>query len=131
MSAIKKTTLENVMADLPSYELVQRFMHEAGFPIADPDDEMIFPEAKFMKLASRLVQHGADQELEACCLLLDNGEHAASYGCHDSTSLRAARRPKPPSLKEQALAVLDDCADRLDGAHENTIRRALEALPND
>jgi hypothetical protein len=119
------------MADLPSYELVQRFMHEAGFPIADPDDEMIFPEAKFMKLASRLVQHGADQELEACCLLLDNGEHAASYGCHDSTSLRAARRPKPPSLKEQALAVLDDCADRLDGAHENTIRRALEALPND
>jgi hypothetical protein len=36
--------------------------------------------------------------------------------------------PKPPSLKEQALAVLDDCSDRLDGAHENTIRRALEAL---
>jgi len=34
-------------------------------------------------------------------------------------------------LKEQALAVLDDCSDRLDGAHENTIRRALEALPND
>ena len=33
-----------------------------------------------------------------------------------------------PSLKEQALAILDDCSDRLDGAHENTIRRALEQL---
>jgi hypothetical protein len=38
-------------------------------------------------------QSGADQELEACCLLLDDGEHAASYGCHNGTSLRAARRP--------------------------------------
>ena len=44
-------------------------------------------------------------------------------------TLRRARRPKPPSLKEQALAVLDDCSDRLDGAHENIIRLALEALP--
>jgi hypothetical protein len=46
-------------------------------------------------------------------------------------ALRAARRPKPPSLKEQALAVLDDCANCLDGAHENTIRRALEASMTD
>ena len=35
---------------------------------------------------------------------------------------------EPLSLKEQALAVLDDCSDRLDGAHENIIRRALEEL---
>jgi hypothetical protein len=81
--------------------------------------------------ATRAAQWGADQELEACCLLLDDGEHAASYGCHDGSSIRAARRPKPPSLKEQALAVLDDCADSLGGVHENTIRRALEALPDD
>jgi hypothetical protein len=33
-----------------------------------------------------------------------------------------------PTLKDQALAILDDCSDRLDGAHENTIRRALEQL---
>ena len=33
----------------------------------------------------------------------------------------------PPTLKEQALAILDDC--NLDAAHENTLRRALEALP--
>jgi hypothetical protein len=50
--------------------------------------------------------------------------------CESNVSelLTRARRPKPPSLKEQALVVLDDCANCLDGAHENTIRRALEAL---
>jgi hypothetical protein len=32
-------------------------------------------------------------------------------------------------LKEQALAVLDDASNRIDAAHENIIRRALEALP--
>jgi hypothetical protein len=45
--------------------------------------------------------------------------------------LRALCRPKSPSLKEKALAVLDDCADSLGGVHENIIRRALEALPDD
>jgi hypothetical protein len=64
---------------------------------------------------------GANEELEACCEWFQE-----LYKSGDV--LRAARRPKPPSLKEQALAVLDDCADRLDGAHENTIRRALEQL---
>jgi hypothetical protein len=72
-------------------------------------------------------KQGADQELEACCEWLDGW-------CHDEfpggiENLRAARRPEPLSLKEQALAVLDDCADCLDGAHENTIRLALEQLP--
>jgi hypothetical protein len=67
---------------------------------------------------------GADQELEACCEWL---ERNYNYPRADHP-LRAARRPRAPSLKEQALAVLDDCANCLDGAHENTIRRALEAL---
>ena len=74
---------------------------------------------------------GADQELEACCLLLDNGKYAASYGCHDGTSLRAARRPKPPSLKELALAVLTQYMTGetiLTKDSVDTIRRALEAL---
>ena len=35
------------------------------------------------------------------------------------------------SLKDQALAILDDCSRNLDGTHENILRRALEALPND
>ena len=43
--------------------------------------------------------------------------------------LRDARRPQPLSLKEQALAVLDDYSDLVDGAHQNIIRQALEELP--
>jgi hypothetical protein len=46
-----------------------------------------------------------------------------------ATALRAVRRPKPKSLKEQALIALDDAG--LDAAHENILRRALEALPDD
>ena len=79
-------------------------------------------------VATQAAQWGADQELDACVEWITNryGEES-----HAMDLLRAARRPKPPSLKEQALVVLDDCSDRLDSAHENTIRRALEALPND
>jgi hypothetical protein len=69
-------------------------------------------------------QWGADQELEACCEWLSNRSSLTEV-------LRLARRPKPPSLREQALSVLDDVSDQLDAAHENTLRRALEALPND
>jgi len=83
-------------------------------------------------IAHQAAQWGSDQELEACCLLLDNGEHAASYGCHNGTSLRAARRPKTPSLKEQALLQLDtlnaDLAMHGRGCDLSQIRRALEAL---
>ena len=54
---------------------------------------------------------------------------------------RAARRPKPPSLKEQALAVLDPSNTygsitqeeeyRISVAKAEIILRALEALPGD
>lgn len=36
--------------------------------------------------------------------------------------------PRPLSDAEVALVLLDDAADRLDAAHENSIRRALERL---
>ena len=74
-------------------------------------------------IAHQAARWGSDQELESCCTWLsDHGYIAAD------PELRAARRPKPPSLKELALAILDDCSDRLDGAHENIIRKALEQL---
>ena len=50
-------------------------------------------------ILAQAAQWGADQELEACCEWLD--ERTVING---STALRLARRPKPPSLKEQALA---------------------------
>ena len=70
-------------------------------------------------------QAGADQELEACCKWL----------CEDSipnTSirLRSARRPKPPSLKEQAMETLNfmESEANYDKPMFDTIRRALGAL---
>ena len=70
---------------------------------------------------------GSDQELDACCeRLMLNG-----YGTVISR-LRAARRPKPPSLKEQALEQLDRIAAfRMSHGGDlvcDTIRRALEQL---
>ena len=71
---------------------------------------------------------GADQELEACCGFI-GCEHSVAW----SDKLRAARRPKPPSLKELALLQLDtlnaDLAMHGRGCDLSQIRRALEALP--
>ena len=85
-------------------------------------------------LARQAAQWGADQELEACCKELEYNFMP------DSSSLRAARRPKPPSLKEQALQVLRPLSNpvmpgtpeyRLYEPQAEIIRRALEALPDD
>ena len=44
----------------------------------------------------------------------------------------AARRPKPPSLKEQGLQALEALQQRTtDPNIVEPLRRALEALPND
>ena len=75
------------------------------------------------QLCTQAARWGAGTELEACCEWLE--DHVSNLIID---MLRAARRPKPLSLKEQALALLDDASDRLDAAHENTIRRALEQL---
>jgi len=81
-------------------------------------------------------QWGADQELEACRMEIIDG---AGLFYIDETSDRVrlaediwtARRPKPPSLKEQALEalahILNNSSTQL-GA--DTIRRALEQLPD-
>jgi len=76
----------------------------------------------------------ADQELEACCEWLEK-----KIGPVHSCDLRAARRPKPPSLKKQACDALDtyiygepDPRDTethwLKERTYNTIRKALETL---
>ena len=80
-------------------------------------------------IAIHAAQWGADQELEACCEWLAD----ESFRCFDQ--LRSARRPKPPSLKEQALTALRDSPVapvdemlQLSADVELIIRRALEAL---
>jgi hypothetical protein len=71
-------------------------------------------------------------ELEACCEWLDEG--FGDVGNFPAI-LRAARRPKPPSLKEQAQAELKRLIALIptEGAiaMAEPIRRALEALPDD
>ena len=77
-------------------------------------------------LATHAARWGADQELEACAEWVGSMFHGHKTW---SDELRAARR-KPPSLKEQALDELAS-AERLYPADWSTIRKALEALPND
>ena len=52
-----------------------------------------------------------------------------------AAAIRTARRPKPPSLKEQALSELNLTADpdgaELSRTQVELIRKALEALPDD
>ena len=75
---------------------------------------------------TEVARWGSDTELEACC-----GELRWRGAASEMIKyLHAARRPKPPSLKEQALDELTS-AERLYPADWSTIRKALEALPND
>jgi hypothetical protein len=72
-------------------------------------------------VSEKAAQWGAAQELEACCV------EVSFWGSKGmAEKLRTARRPNPPSLKEQALKALED-----DDIDVYLIRRALEALPND
>ena len=86
-------------------------------------------------------QAGADQELEACCEWL--GDAPVVYNdnddLHPGSYLRDARRPKPPTLKEQALQMLASAPGPdyprvmtvLNADEHALIRQALEALSND
>jgi hypothetical protein len=87
-------------------------------------------ENNWRDIAIQAAQWGADQELEACCEWLECNYNYPQV----NHPLRAARRPKPPSLKEQALESLQFVDEKLDLPLHNhcnaihTIRRALEAL---
>jgi hypothetical protein len=81
------------------------------------------------ELATRAARWGADQELLACGNYL---KQCAQWEEEDVTEFYNYRRPKPPSLKEQALMALED-GNTVPGAsltsnEVDIIRRALEAL---
>jgi hypothetical protein len=79
-------------------------------------------------IATQAAQWGADTELEACCEWLEQNQGRWEI----PASLRDARRPKPPSLKEQALEQLREVNAMLQfqttGGETSAIRAALEAL---
>ena len=72
--------------------------------------------------ATRAAQWGADQELEACV------EWLPSDLTIDGESLRDVRRPKPPSLAEEALEITGYPKDFWSEDEVKTIRRALKRL---
>jgi phosphopentomutase len=125
------------MVPLPPPELVRQWLGEQYGRATVPAEATIH-------VATQAAQWGADQELEACVDVLGGQwEWDVLSQCtgwkefrdQSEEILRAARRPKPPSLKEQALAELkilrgDANAHGL-GFDAPNIRRALEALPND
>jgi hypothetical protein len=74
-------------------------------------------------------QWGADQELEACCEWVSNYLPYLGDFPMPEDKLRAARRPKSPSLKEQAFKLLEcygTSGVKLTADQCNTILRALE-----
>ena len=97
----------------PPQELVEKWINMFEFHL----DAVVLTEA---------AQWGSDQELEACCEWLK----AEGYESDIIIDFRAVRRPKPPSLKEQALHELNDVynRDKIEDSTYDTIRRALEQL---
>ena len=85
-------------------------------------------------IATQSARWGADQELDAC----DKALRKIWQMDHVSTvddflrELRAARRPKPPSLKAQALAALETqfAKEFMESDERDIIRRAIESLPD-
>ena len=78
-------------------------------------------------IATQAAQWGADQKLEAMMARIEELPFPSGY----ADALRAACSPKPPRLKEQALAlVTHDFSDQPCLGEEGyaLIRRALEAL---
>ena len=78
---------------------------------------------EFEAVATQAARWGADQELKACCMWLPK---LPPWSADD---LHKHRRPKPPSLKEQALEELY-AAERSQTVDYTIIRRALESLPD-
>ena len=78
-------------------------------------------------IATQAARWGANQELDACC---DYLTRCASWEPEDIQEMRDILHPKPLSLKEQALAVLDHTQKGYGLAEVDldTIRRALEQL---
>jgi hypothetical protein len=94
-----------------------------------------------VEFANRAAQWGADMELAACCRQLTDpkwyDEIKNLRGPFRAAELRTARRPKPPSLKEQALSLLAKTDGpimlgnpeyRLGESEVAIIRRALEQI---
>ena len=80
----------------PSQELVDQWADDATLACPSMNAEQWE-----LRFATKAAQWGADQELDACCKWLPK------LSPWSGDDLRRHRRPKPPSLKKQALALID------------------------
>jgi len=71
------------------------------------------------------LQQARDEELEACCKWT-----TANFGELPGQNLHLFRRPKPQSLKEQALEEVG-VFEGMGTCNIDIIRRALEAIPDE
>jgi hypothetical protein len=102
----------------PPNELVARW--SVSSPIQPSDESWAYE----LFIAHQAARWGADQELEACATYIArSGKHYLL-----SDELICARRPKPPSLKEQALALINSNKPYLDDTAMDIIRKALEGI---
>ena len=110
-------------------------------PITPPDELLehwcaVGKSGNWQNALALAYRAGADQKLEACVALVNDWAQRLGYP-HYGAELRAARRPKPPSLKEQAHDAVNEISDCMSAgfvpkrSNLDVIRRALEALPND
>jgi hypothetical protein len=105
----------------PPPELRRQWLDNDHFPmVTGTHDLLSITRDRLNSVIDQAAQWGADQELEACCEWITGQDWTWT-----SSQLRAARRPKPPSLKEQALERLELAKKYVD---VEPIRRALEAL---
>ena len=120
----------------PPFELMNQWYKKA---CKDPYSGGKFIMAPVLKdISNSAAQWGADQELEAILEIVGFGQQSLPEEDRyldglTVASIRIARRPKPPSLKDQALAVMDTAiADgRLSSDASILVRLLVEALPND
>lgn len=112
------------MSIVPDPELVEAWFEEAPIYARDDADYEQF-------IARKAAEWGANQELDACCTLLEK----VSFSEIDNIAnyLRENRRPKVASLKQQAIRLLD----KIQGNKEwwqldelFVIRRALDEVPD-
>ena len=107
----------------PPPKLVQQWIKSARYREFMPYPEGY--EQYEQRLTTIAARWGADMELEACVNYIDN-----NMSGNKAREFRAIRRPKPPSLKEHALAALNVIEDKMLGptTEEKLIRKALEQL---
>jgi hypothetical protein len=117
---------------VPPPELVEKWRTQPEFAKPGLTTGVSMTQSRLRDIATQAAQWGADAELNHCC---DELSFWGSKGMAER--LRSDRRPKPPSLKEQALKMLRPLSNpvmpgtpeyRLYEPQAEIIRRALESL---